>query len=137
MERDPGPPTSEEDAEHQLAQRVATQREPGPQYGWQEQECRPTPRAEDVGQADRGAGDAGRVEGGVANWCDQHEAKRGQSVGQKRGPELLRSAEKSDDNERRRMERRYYTQGANPLGSPDGPRVTDLPRAGKVHEVEE
>src|SRR5215208_3953479 len=45
---------------------LAAQLEPGPEHRCQEREGRQTPRAENVSQADRGAGDAGGVEGQVA-----------------------------------------------------------------------
>jgi hypothetical protein len=125
-EGDPGPPAPDNSAKRQLGQRVATQLEPGPEHGRQECESRQTPRPENIGQADRGARDAGGVEGQVAQGCDQHEAKRGQRVGEERGPELRRSAEKRDDHESRNMQRRYNTQGTDPLDSRDGPRITDL-----------
>jgi hypothetical protein len=77
------------------------------------------------------------VEGKVAKGRDQYEAKRGQRVGEERGPELCRSAEKREDYESRNVQRRYNTQGTDPLDSGDGPRVTDFPRTGEIHEVEE
>jgi hypothetical protein len=66
------------------------------------------------------------VEGQVAHGRDQHETKRGQRVGEERGPELRRSAEKRNNYESRGVQRRDYPQGTDPLDSRDGSRVTDL-----------
>jgi hypothetical protein len=77
------------------------------------------------------------VEGQVAHWRDEHEAERGQRVGEERGPELRRSAEKRNDNESRSVQRRDDAQGTDALDPRDGSRVTDLPRAGEIDEVEE
>jgi hypothetical protein len=77
------------------------------------------------------------VEGQVAQGRNQHEAKRGQRVGEERSPELRRTAEKRDDHEGRNVQRRNDTQGTHPLDSRDGPRITDFPRKCEIHEVEE
>ena len=77
------------------------------------------------------------MEGQVAQGRDQDEAKRGQGVRKKRGPEFRRSAEKRDDHERCCVQRRDHAQGPYPLDSWDGPRVPDFPRAGEVDEVEQ
>ena len=115
MEGDPGPPAPDDGAERQFDRRMATQREPGPEHGRQEQECQQTRPAENVNQADGGTGDAGCVEGQVAYTCDQDEPKRGQGVGKKRGPELRRSAEKRDD--RRSSGPRFFPTPWPRLGS--------------------
>ena len=102
-----------------------------------EQERDQPPRAEDVSQADGGAGDAGRVQGEVAHGRERHEAQRGQRVGEERGPELRRPAEQGDDHEGRRVQRRDDPQGPDPLGARDRARVAHLARPGEVGEVEQ
>ena len=58
VEGEPGSPAPDEDSQCELEGRVAVEGEPGPEHGRQEQETEETPRAEDVGEADGGAGDA-------------------------------------------------------------------------------
>ena len=136
LEGDPGSPAPDEDAQRELEGRVAAEDEPGPEHGRQEQESHQAPQAEDVSQADSGARDARGVEGEVANGRERREAKRGQRVGEERGPELSRPAEQRDDGEGGHVQRRDDPQGPDPLGARDGARVTDLARTGEVDEVE-
>jgi hypothetical protein len=77
------------------------------------------------------------VEREVRQGGKEGEEQSGERVGEECGPQRSGSVEEADDHERRRVQRRYDPQGADPLGLWDAARVAHLAGAGQVREIDQ